>query len=384
MNVVIVGGGILGTMHAVEARRRGWRVVQLDVDAEPQSSSVRGLGVIDVSSAAPGLALDLALRAREGWESLARRAPGVGFRATGSITLAADDAQRRVIAQVLQRDDAERRGLRGVTAKEVGAINPSIRGVNQGGVFCRTDAIIEPRRTLEALRRYLQADAGYRFLGGRTAWEVGTGVVHDTTGRSHRGDLVLVCPGARQASLSSELLHGAPLRQVRSLVAQTGPYGERLSTIVDDGETMRRRPGFDVPARASLPEPIPVATEFHAHLSCAPRVSGALTFGTTHEYEQPFTFDLSDRAVDHLADRLQHHLSGSPGRIVRRWESVYHECTDDRLWFRDMVSDDVLVVTGAGASSLTLAPAVAEDTFDWLAGGIDSQASAPSIDRVAN
>ena len=39
--VVIVGAGILGTMHAVLSRRAGWHVTQIDADVEPRSASVK-------------------------------------------------------------------------------------------------------------------------------------------------------------------------------------------------------------------------------------------------------------------------------------------------------------------------------------------------------
>ena len=45
--IAIVGGGIIGTMHAVEAVRRGHEVVQLERDAEPRRASVRNFGVGD-------------------------------------------------------------------------------------------------------------------------------------------------------------------------------------------------------------------------------------------------------------------------------------------------------------------------------------------------
>jgi FAD dependent oxidoreductase len=36
---VIVGGGIIGTMHALEACRRGWEVLHLEADAGPRSGT---------------------------------------------------------------------------------------------------------------------------------------------------------------------------------------------------------------------------------------------------------------------------------------------------------------------------------------------------------
>ena len=54
--MVIVGGGVLGTMHAVAARRRGFEVVQLERDAEARGASVRNFGLVWVSGrkAGPG------------------------------------------------------------------------------------------------------------------------------------------------------------------------------------------------------------------------------------------------------------------------------------------------------------------------------------------
>ena len=84
--VVIVGGGVLGTMHALEACRRGWVVVHLEADAGPRRASVRNFGLVWVSGRAPGPELDLAVRARELWEQIADHSPAVGFRPDGSLT----------------------------------------------------------------------------------------------------------------------------------------------------------------------------------------------------------------------------------------------------------------------------------------------------------
>src|SRR5690349_12288010 len=62
--VIIAGGGVLGTMHAVMARRRGFEVVQLEREAEARGASVRNFGLVWVSGRKAGPELSLALRAR--------------------------------------------------------------------------------------------------------------------------------------------------------------------------------------------------------------------------------------------------------------------------------------------------------------------------------
>src|SRR5271169_6077383 len=91
--VVIVGGGIIGTMHALQACDRGWEVTHLEADAGPRRASVRNFGLVWVSGRASGPELELALRARQLWGEIAERSPGVGLRPTGSVTVAGTESE---------------------------------------------------------------------------------------------------------------------------------------------------------------------------------------------------------------------------------------------------------------------------------------------------
>jgi glycine/D-amino acid oxidase-like deaminating enzyme len=81
MTVVVVGGGVLGMMHALEARRLGHDVVHLEREPGSRGASVRNFGLIGVSGRAPGPELELARRARvqlrevaDPWLDVAERA----------------------------------------------------------------------------------------------------------------------------------------------------------------------------------------------------------------------------------------------------------------------------------------------------------------------
>jgi FAD dependent oxidoreductase TIGR03364 len=378
---IIVGGGIVGTLHAIEARLRGWDVVHLDTDPEPQDASVRSPGTVWISTRAPGLELRLALRARELWRSISARAPGVGFRSDGSITVATDPVHLQMFDDVLARDDAERRGIRFLAAGVVGKVNPALRGPLLGGLHCSLDGVMEPRLALAALRRELLAGDGYEFIGGRQVWEVDSGSVIDTNGRVHRGDAVVICPGARSSVLTNMITARAPLQKVKVQMMQTAPFPERLRTLVLDGDGMRYSAGFEVPARERLPAADPVVAEFQVQVQCAQRASGALTIGETHEFEEPFAFDLSERPSGLIEERVAALLGRPVPDVVRRWSGVYYRCTDDRLWYREELAENVFVVTGAGERGLTMAPAIAEDTFDWIEDGVECGGTLPSAAR---
>ena len=77
---VVIGGGVLGVMHALQARQRGLDVVHLECEAGPRGASVRNFGLVWISGRAPGPELALAQRAPCGksWLSWClRRASGL-------------------------------------------------------------------------------------------------------------------------------------------------------------------------------------------------------------------------------------------------------------------------------------------------------------------
>ena len=112
-SVVIVGGGVLGMMHAVQARSRGMDVVHLEREAGPRGASVRNFGLVWVSGRAAGLELALAQRARTLWAELAEKVPEGGFRAHGSLTCVSDEAELLTPAAVWQVNPALRGGFAG-------------------------------------------------------------------------------------------------------------------------------------------------------------------------------------------------------------------------------------------------------------------------------
>jgi FAD dependent oxidoreductase TIGR03364 len=368
--VVIVGAGVLGTMHAIWARRHGFDVVHVERDAEPRSATVRNFGLVWVSGRAVGAETHLALRARQLWEEFAASAPGVGFRADGSLTVVQRPDELAVLEAVAARDDAGERGVEILDAAGVRAHNPALRGSYLGGMLCRTDAVVEPGSALGALRSWLTShwpdnDGSYTFVGGRTVTGIDAGRVTDHTKAVHGGDLVIVCPGAEHAAgPMAELLAGAPLRRVMLQMMQTEPLGERLTTSVADGDSLRYYPAFDVPARADMAPPDEVVDRYALQLLVSQRATGALTIGDTHHYDEPFDFACTEEPYQHLALRLERLLGRPLPAVVRRWTGVYSQVADGAICWRSEPTAGVWVVTGPGGRGMTLSPGIAEQTFD--------------------
>jgi len=365
----VVGGGVLGTMHAVAARRRGYEVVHLEREAEARGASARNFGLVWVSGRRAGAELGLALRARELWEGLATEVPGLGFRAAGSLTVAADDAELRLLKEAAALPDAKQRGFELLDPGAVRAVNPALRGEVAGGLLCRADAIVEPRRVLPALRGYLAGD-GYDWLADREVTEIAPNAVRDHTGAWHQCDLVILCTGAVFTGVVGRYLGYLArdgVRRVRLQMMQTAPLAQQLTTAVADGDSLRYYPAYDLPGRHQLPPQSPVAEQARAQLLMVQRADGSLTMGDTHEYGEPFAFDVDEDSYDHLRDRAEALLGTPIPRVQRRWAGVYSEvgpaAADHSLYHRSEVEPGVVLVTGPGGRGMTCAPAIAEETF---------------------
>jgi FAD dependent oxidoreductase TIGR03364 len=364
--IVVIGGGVLGTMHAVMARRRGYEVVHLEREGEARGASVRNFGLIWVSGRRAGAELALALRARELWAGLGTAIPGLHFRPAGSLTVATDDAELRVLKEAAALPDAVERGFELLDPGAVRTANPVLRGELAGGLLCRADAIVEPRPALSALRDYLTGP-GYEWWPGREVTEIAPNAVRDHTGAWHHGDLVVLCPGAVFTGVTGRYhasLARDGVRRVRLQMMQTAPLAEQLTTTVADGDSLRYYPAYDLPGRSQLPPQPPAAACARAQLLMVQRAGGGLTIGDTHEYDEPFAFDVDSDAYDHLQARAEALLGAPIPRIQRRWAGVYSEIgAGTALYHRSEPEPGVVLITGPGGRGMTCAPAIAEETF---------------------
>ncbi|ATL72120.1 TIGR03364 family FAD-dependent oxidoreductase [Nocardia terpenica] len=369
MRLVIIGGGILGTAHALAAVDRGHEVVQLERETEARGATVRNFGLVWVSGRSAD-ELAITLRSRQLWEEIGGRIPGVGFRPAGSITLVRTEAELAVAQAAASGPTAAERGFELLDPDQVRAVNPALRGKFLAGLHCSTDGAVESRQAMPALRAYLESTGRYGFYAGTEARTVTGGTVLDDRGRRWEADLVLVCPGAAHTGLTRELVGDIPVRRVRLQMMQTAPLGEPLTTAIADGDSFRYYPGFAGPALETLNREESQAFTAARHrmqLLCVQRLHGGLTIGDTHEYDEPFAFDVDEEPYDHLTAVTEELLGRALPPVVRRWAGVYSQSVDPAaIVTRVRAADNVWVITGPGGRGMTLGPALGAETADLL------------------
>jgi FAD dependent oxidoreductase TIGR03364 len=362
---VVVGGGILGTAHALGALLRGAHVVHLERDLIPHGATVRNFGLVWVSGRAEGPELALALRARALWQEIGEAVPGVGFRANGSLTLLNTDDEVKVATRALARDDASDRGFELLSHDEVLQRNPAIEGTFEAGLFCGRDAAVESRVALGAIRDWMSETGRYEYHAGRELVGISDYEVVDHRGEHHRGDQVWLCLGATLSGFAAELFDLEPLRRVRLNMAETEPLARTLTTSVANGDSFRYYPGFRADAAQLLSEQEPLACQYAIQLLCQQRLHGGLTIGDTHEVDGPGLFETHDAPMNLITAAARTLIGDDLPPIERRWSGVYHQVdpTGNEIYYRREFARGVSAITGAGGRGMTLAPAIAEESF---------------------
>jgi FAD dependent oxidoreductase TIGR03364 len=364
MRVLIVGGGVLGTMHAWHALRRGHEVLQIERELDSRGASVRNFGLIWVSGRAEGPEIEVALRGRELWQQLAADVPGIGFRPCGSLTVARTAAELAVAAQAARLPTADEREFELLDVTRTRGRNPALAGELLGALWSGRDAVVEPRAAQRAIRGYLSSWPGYRWLPGREVREADTGGIRDDHGEVHRGDVVLLCTGAWLGGLVRDLIPAVPVRRVRLQMMQTAPAPVTVSTSVADGDSFRYYPAYDAAFLSSTQPQTALAREHGMQLLMVQRRDGALTIGDTHAYDEPFDFDVAEAPYRHLVGVAEAILGWPLPPVTHRWAGVYAQTIDPtQVVFRREVKPGVWLVTGPGGRGMTCSPAIAETSI---------------------
>ena len=366
--VIIVGGGVIGTMHAWRCIERGLEVVHLERDPMPTMASVRNFGLVWVGGRRAGHELEVALQARQLWADLAQANQKLSFRANGSLTIARTSEELKVLEQSMDLPDADARGWELLSASQARKLNPALDGEFRAALHCRLDAAVEPGSVLTSIRDYLSLTDAYTWMPSTDVLEIketaeGVSAVASDEDIIH-GDFAIVCPGADHTGLFAGEFEAAPLRRVRLQMFSTMPLGVDLTTSIADGDSLRYYPAYEVPALAELPPQHPVAEAAKMQLLMVQRTDGSLTIGDTHEYDEPFDFALREPEYDYLIQVAEGILGRRLPKVARRWSGVYSQRTDGAVCERQFVGKRIALVTGPGGRGNSLAPAIAENTLD--------------------
>lgn len=157
--VVVIGSGIFGAAVAYNLAAQGVDVLVVERGEFCGEASGANVGLITVSTKAPGLLLDLALLSAELYPKLPEMlGHDVQYLRVGGLVLAGTPAEldaRRALTEAQQAVGVD---IRHISAEEALDLEPALPETVLGGAFCPMDGYVYPFAVVEA---YLDKARGF-------------------------------------------------------------------------------------------------------------------------------------------------------------------------------------------------------------------------------
>lgn len=225
-DVVVLGGGIVGTATAFHLAEGGLRVVLVEKDKVAAQQSGRNWGFVRTQYRDPA-EMPLAVEALSLWPTLdATLGQPTGFRQTGCIFVAKDDAEYADFERWIASVEGIAHDARMMSPADVATQMPSFAGRNAGALYTPTDGQAEPVMATLAFARAALA-RGARILEDCGAIEIAVaggriaGVL--TEHGMIRSQAVVCAAGAASHRFLAQLGLALPQQTVRNTVSLTRP-----------------------------------------------------------------------------------------------------------------------------------------------------------------
>jgi glycine/D-amino acid oxidase-like deaminating enzyme len=225
-DVIVIGGGIVGSAAAYYLAKRGTRVILVEKGNIADEQSSRAWGFVRMQGRDPA-ELPLMVASNKLWQGLGEElSADIEWVQGGNLGLAADEARLDQYRDWLPIARDFGLDTRLLSRSEVQHVVPALQGPFVGGMYTPSDGHAEPRKATTAFARAAREQGAIVYTGcAAEGIELTAGKVSGV--RTEKGLLrapVVVCSaGAWSARLGAMVGLSLPLRVVRSTAAQTEP-----------------------------------------------------------------------------------------------------------------------------------------------------------------
>lgn len=352
-DLVVVGAGIVGLGHAVEAVRRGLTVTIVDRESEVVGASVRNFGHGCVTGQT-GKARELAEESRRRWLQLAEVA-GFWAQPTGTVVLARADDELRVVRELAGGAGGD--GVQLLDAQQARARSGSRSDEVVGGAFLERDLRVDPREAVPALAAWLARQPGVTFLWSTFVHSAGAGRVHTSRGEL-AADRVVLCVGHDLGWLVPQIGEEHQVRRCRlHMLRIAPPSGMRIEPGILSGLSLLRYSAFSrQPSAALVRDRIarerPELLELGVNLMLTQRPDGSLLIGDTHHYGDSVTPFAAEQVDELILTETARLLGVESLAVLERWAGVYASAPEEFL-VRDLDETTTLVAVTTGIGMTT-------------------------------
>jgi len=376
-DLIVVGGGILGTFHAYHSLKKGLKVALLEKNQKPQGATVRNFGQVVPS----GMNTKWQLFGRESLRIYKEIQSefNISVRQEGSVYLASNDDEVQLLEELHSINAANCYTSQLLTKNACLDSYPNLRSdYVKAGLFFPEEVILEPRLMIHKLHKYLKT-AGLDIFYDTAVLEcysISNGVdLHTADTRSFLAEKILICNGSDFKILYPKLFAESDLVVSKLQMMQTKPQSNyRLKGSVLTGSSIRRYEAFaECPSYQAIKvreEKDSLVKKWGVHILFKQAADGSVILGDSHEYAaakniDTLGFDTNMDIDNFILQESQKIFDLSTYEIQNRWLGFYSQCENSDI-FQHTVDRNIHIVTGIGGKGMTASAGFAKANIDQL------------------
>ncbi|MFC4095670.1 TIGR03364 family FAD-dependent oxidoreductase [Euzebyella saccharophila] len=363
-DLIVIGGGVLGTFHAYHAVNKGLKVALIEKDIQPQGATVRNFGQVVPSGM------------NTKWQNFGRESLAIykdiqkkfdiTVREEGSIYIASNGEEVQLLEELNSINKSNSYTSELLTAKQCLDNYPGLKkDYVKAGLFFPEEVKVEPRKMILKLHKYLR-NIGLDIYMGETVMDcdaLRSGVQLTTTkNKQFSAKKVIICNGSDFKILYPDYFEESDLVVSKLQMMQTRSQANyNLPSSVLTGLSIRRYESFtECPSFSSIKtkeNPNSLEKKWGVHILFKQADDGSIIIGDSHEYAsaarmEHLGFDLNMDIDNFILNEAKKIFDLPTYEIQNRWFGMYSQCKETDI-YQKTIDEDIHIVTGIGGKGMT-------------------------------
>jgi D-hydroxyproline dehydrogenase subunit beta len=376
-DLIVIGGGILGSFHAYHALNKGLKVLLIEKDGQPQGSTIQNFGQV-VPSGLSGKWFEYGQESLKIYSSLQSKFE-LSVRKSGSVYIASDESELAVITEL--SDIYEKKGYSNTMFSAKGTLTkyeflkPEYV---KGSIFFPQELSVEPDKMIYYLQQFMVEQMHLVFLPNTTAINCeeskGQIIISTSDNQKFATEKVIICSGYEAGILFPEIIKNSGLVISKLQMLKTDPIvDQQLLGNILTGLTIRRYEAFEqcesFKNLSILPE-IQELVDWGIHILFKQAMDGSIIVGDSHEYaaiNDRHTLGLADKTyVNNLIINASEKILKFTikDKIAQTWSGRYSQHPDEI--FNYDVSPNIKIITGIGGKGMTSSAGFSKEIIDQV------------------
>ena len=377
-DLIVVGGGVLGTFHAYHAAKKGLSVAILEKDNKPQGATVRNFGQVVPSGM------------NQKWQNYGRESLAiyksiqeqfdVSIRQNGTIYIASNDEEIQLIEELHQINKSNNYTSQLLTKEQCLNKYAGLRSdYCKAGLFFSEEVTVEPKIMILRLHEYMKKElnVAIHYNTNVVATNNVNGGVSVSTSNSIEllASKVIICNGNDFKTLYPSVYNESDLIVSKLQMLQTKPQKNyQLNGSILTGLTIRRYEAFEECASwntiKAKEDPNSLVKKYGVHILFKQATDGSVILGDSHEYAtakniNDLGFDLNEDIDNFMIQEAKKMIDLPTYEIQHRWAGFYSQCKTKDI-FEHTIGENIHIVTGIGGKGMTGSAGFSKENINKL------------------